>query len=100
MLGDGQSINISTDRWLRGKLDFCIDHHNRVVNRNLKVCDFSLENKKEWDVSKVRLNFNQSDADAIINTRIPQNCAKDRVAWVHSSNSQSVYSENGVSIVA
>lgn len=88
VLGDGQSINISADRWLRGKQVFRIDQHNGVVNRNLKVCDFFLEDKKNWDVSKVTLNFNQIDAAAIINTRIPQNCTTDRVAWIHSSNGQ------------
>lgn len=54
----------------------------------MKVCEFFLEGKKDWDVSKVRLNFNQSDANAIINTRIPQICTKDRVAWIHSWNGQ------------
>lgn len=88
MLGDGKSININTDKWLRGKSDFCIDQHNEVINRSLKVCDFFMEDKKHWDENKVKLNFNQTDADAILNTRIPPICTKDKIAWIHSNNGQ------------
>ena len=88
MLGDGNSINVSTDRWLREKPDFCTDQQSGGATSNMKVCDFFVEDKKERDVSKVRAYFNQNDVDAIINTRIPQSCTKDRVVWIHSNNGQ------------
>lgn len=87
-MGDGQSINISTDRWLRCKEDFRVDQRSTTVGHNSKVCDFFSEDRKSWDEIKVRLSFNQVDADAIVNTCIPQSGTKDMIARIHSSNGQ------------
>lgn len=87
VIGDGQSINIATDRWLRSKKDFCVDREqldDQVLQK--KVCDFFQENTRKWDEHKVRLHFNREDADAILSTRIPQGRTRDRIAWLHSSN--------------
>lgn len=85
MIGDGQNISISKDRWLRGKDNFCVDQDrcNPAV-LDSKVCEFFGRDGKVWDVDKVRLNFYTEDANAILNTHIPQVCIKDRIAWVHS----------------
>lgn len=41
VLGDGQSINIHTDRWLREKENLCVDQDdNRRLGLDAKVCDF------------------------------------------------------------
>lgn len=39
-------------------------------------------------MSKIRMYFNQEDAEAIINTRITQSCTRDRNAWIYASNGQ------------
>lgn len=52
----------------------------------LKVCDFFQENNKSWDENKINLHFSRNDADAILNTRIPQRNTRDRVAWIHSKD--------------
>lgn len=52
----------------------------------MRVCDFFRENEKVWDESEVRLHFSSDDANAILNTRIPQGCTRDRISWVHTSN--------------
>lgn len=41
-----------------------------------------------WNENKVRMHFSNEDAIAILNTRIPRLCTKDRVAWIHSLNAQ------------
>ncbi|XP_074328182.1 uncharacterized protein LOC141666094 [Apium graveolens] len=55
VLGDSESINIGSDRWLRSLDTFCA---------------------------------NASTTRAILNTRIPQNGTRDRIAWVHTTNGQ------------
>ena len=87
VLGDGKSIHIHTDRWLRGKENFCVDSDGRPRD-SIKVCDFFLDGSKTWDVDKVRATFTSNDAEAILATRIPQTSTRDRIAWVHSNNGQ------------
>lgn len=70
VLGDGQSVNIYSDKWLRSKESLSVDQGVMYSDQNLKVCEFFLENKKEWDVTKIKRHFNEEDADAILNTRI------------------------------
>lgn len=88
VLGDGQSINIYSDRWLRNKENLTEYQDELRPDQNSKVCEFFLEGKKEWDVQKIRRNFNVEDTEAIIYTRIPQSATIDRLAWCHSYNGQ------------
>ncbi|KAL8133871.1 hypothetical protein AgCh_009077 [Apium graveolens] len=60
VLGDGKEIKNFTDKWLRGKDNYCVDQEN---NDMVDECQY-----------------------AILATRIPQNCTKDRMAWFHSSS--------------
>ncbi|KAL8111232.1 hypothetical protein AgCh_019083 [Apium graveolens] len=86
VLGDGQTINVRSDRWLRNKDDFCVDQSSTTADMSTKVCEFFRADLKSWDVTKVKACFNQADADAILSTRIPRTGTKDRVAWCHSSD--------------
>lgn len=88
VLGDGQTINIHSDRWLRGKEDWNVDHSSTIVRYNVKVCEFFADDSKSWDELKVQRKFSQVDENFIHNTCIPQNGAKDMIAWIHSSNGQ------------
>lgn len=88
MLGDGNTIKISSDRWLRGKGEVIVDQLSTTEGRSAKVCDFFSEDRKSWNEAKVRMHFNTEDAQAILDTRIPHMCTKDRIAWLHSPNGQ------------
>lgn len=89
VLGDGESINIGVDKWLRPLDDLCVNSTTTSeLAKHSRVSEFFKDNIREWDVEKVNLHFSSEDAVAIINTRIPQGCAKDRIAWVHTSNGQ------------
>ncbi|KAL8135788.1 hypothetical protein AgCh_010410 [Apium graveolens] len=89
VLGDGKEIKKFTDKWLRGKDNYCVDQENNdMVEGSAKVSDFFIPGRKAWDEEKIRSTFNNIDADAILATRIPQNCTKDRMAWVHLSSGQ------------
>lgn len=89
VLGDGKTINTATDHWLRGKGSFCVnqDEISSAV-LNTKVCDFFWEDRKTCDVVKINQYFNNEDANAILNTRIPQVSTQDMIAWVHSKDGQ------------
>lgn len=77
VLGDGKTINISSDRWLRAKDNFCVGNTETSHVEHLKVCDLFHEGTKSWNEDKVKLYFNSVDTEAILNTRIPQGCARD-----------------------
>ncbi|XP_074359592.1 uncharacterized protein LOC141699321 [Apium graveolens] len=88
-MGDGRSIHIYQDRWLRGKPNYCVDQYTQQqANRYTKVCDFLLENQKAWDERKIKSTFNTTDAEAILAVRVSQNSTRDRVAWLHTINGQ------------
>ena len=89
VLGDGESINIGSDRWLRSLDTFCANASTTSdLAKRSKVSVFFKANRKEWDAEKIALHFNTTDAGAILNTRIPQNDTRDRIAWVHTTNGQ------------
>lgn len=89
VLGDGDSINIGVDKWLRSLDDFCVNSTTTSdLAKQSKVRKFFKENRREWDVEKVNLHFSIEDATAIVNTRIPQGCTRDMIAWVYTSNGQ------------
>lgn len=86
VLGDGEEISIFKDPWLKGKKDYKVEdlHSNNI--RGDKVCEYFRRNIKEWDVQKVQQTFHNDDISCILQTRIPQNEVKDRLAWLMASN--------------
>lgn len=86
VLGNGEDIHAFSDPWLRLKEGFQVDQTHENNNREDKVSDFFLAGTKRWDEVKIRETFNQTDAQLILSTRIPQNNIRDRVAWSKSTN--------------
>lgn len=87
VLGDGKTINIASDRWLRSKADYCVERNQLSEQAlNMKVHDFFQQGNKSWDVEKLRRYFTNEDVDAILSIRIPQGSTRDRLAWVHASS--------------
>lgn len=84
VVGDGRSINVSTDAWLRGKDDHRIDVQYLNSVSGLKVCDLFVPGKNEWDDTKVHNLFSSSDANHILAIPIPKNQVQDRIVWSHS----------------
>lgn len=87
IVGDGESISVASDRWLRTKEDFSINKE-QTSSQGLRwrVCDLFQENRRLWDENKIKLHFNDDDVEAILNTRIPPVSTRDRIAWVHSKD--------------
>lgn len=86
VLGDGGTIIAHRDPWLRGKENLCVEDQDLNRFRTEKVNHYFRPNTKTWDEDRLRLDFNSSDAIAILGTRIPQNGKPDRLAWNASSD--------------
>lgn len=84
VLGDGKSIEVFDDAWLRGKNEFRVDSNNATRGTKLKAFDLFMPETKMWDYQKVYNLFPSCDAKAILATPIPQNQVGDRAAWLHS----------------
>lgn len=62
VLGDGNSISIYGDKWLRGKPNFCVETgYNTAMTRDVKVSEFFLRNCKAWNEDKIRNTFSSVD---------------------------------------
>lgn len=85
ILGDGKDIKILKDPWLKGKNDFCVEDSHMNANRTENVCCYFHPQSKKWDVHKVQHDFHDVDVQLILQTRIPQNMFRDRVAWTASN---------------
>lgn len=85
ILGNGKDISVSSDPWLRGKEDFMIDNGDDF-DVNMKVNQLFRHNSAEWDREKIYDMFNERDANAILNMRIPCLNTPDRIAWMHSTD--------------
>lgn len=87
VVGDGKSIKMVGDRWIRAKEDYCVDMRQVVGEvSNSYVCEFFLENMKAWNIDKLNYHFCEEDVAAIVKTRIPQRYTVDRLAWTHSKD--------------
>lgn len=86
VLGDGKSIKIFTDQWLRGKNDYRVENHHINSSRDDKVADYFRPDIKQWDVTKIQQTFHTIDVDCILNTRVPYNQIPDRIAWMHTKD--------------
>lgn len=71
---------------VENKDDLQVENNPLYIGRSKKVSSLFLPNEKSWDVTKVRHMFMPTDADAILQTYIPQRNMVDRVAWDKSSN--------------
>lgn len=86
VLGDGRSICIFQDSWLKGKCDSKVEDHHRNNIREDKVCDYFRSNTKEWDVQKIQQTFHTDDVRCIMQTRIPHIDVSDKISWLLKSN--------------
>ncbi|KAL8121049.1 hypothetical protein AgCh_017989 [Apium graveolens] len=80
IVGDGRSISVSTDPWIRGKAGFRIDEHNSSLLSGLKVSDLLVPGSNTWDDDKVHSLFSNCDAKCILAIPVPQNQDRRRTA--------------------
>lgn len=75
-----------SDPWLRGKQNFHVEDHHLNGNRTEKVSHYFRPDTKEWDEGRVRQAFSNTDAEVVLQVRIPQNNSRDRLAWTETSD--------------
>lgn len=84
VLGDGQSIRICQDPWIRGNENSLLDGTYANLSNESKVCELMVPEERRWDVNKVTNLFTVSDATAILAVPIPRVQVPDRIAWTSS----------------
>lgn len=83
-MGDGKSLSVSTDAWLRAKEGHRIDEQYVNSVWGLKVCDLFMSSSNEWDATKVHNLFSSRDAEYILVILVPKNQFQDRIVWIHA----------------
>ncbi|KAL8158345.1 hypothetical protein AgCh_002874 [Apium graveolens] len=81
VLGDGATIDVFSDAWLRGKEGYRVETVRAVEIEVVKACDLFSPGVKKWDTQKVNSLFLDCDAKAILATLIPINQVSDRITW-------------------
>lgn len=81
MVGDGKSIRIFDDPWVRGNENYMADRVNNDCMNGSWVCDLFLPGEKEWDISKVNNLFKNCDAEFNLALPVPKNQVSDRIVW-------------------
>ncbi|XP_074355227.1 uncharacterized protein LOC141693936 [Apium graveolens] len=71
VVGNGWDIMVAKDPWVTGKNGFMIDVVSNI-DSNMKVANLFYQNTEGWDREKVINLFDESDAEAILRMRIPQ----------------------------
>lgn len=84
VLGDGESIKVFGDQWVRGKENYRVDNTGTTTMSGMKACDLFLPGEKQWDNQKVHNLFSNCDTKAILAIPIPKYQVSDRLAWVHT----------------
>lgn len=81
IIGDGRTIRITEDAWLRGKENHMVERvgGNQVAGE--KVCDFFTPGERKWDSRRVSSSFQVHDAKLILATPIPKHQVCDRLSW-------------------
>lgn len=81
VLGDGESIRVFEDPWIRGKENYMVDSMVAGTSSGMKVCELFAPGVKQWDISKVNSLFTNCDAKAILALPVLTNQVYDRIAW-------------------
>ena len=81
-VGNGESINIMTDRWI--PRDGCgIPLGRKVQSNAMRVCDLLLPHEKRWDKEKLRMLFYECDVVDILCIPLSKWDGQDFLAWNH-----------------
>lgn len=89
VVGNGEDVIATKDRWLREKTGFCVEDFHGYAGRTEHVNSFFYPGTKTWDEGRVRQMFTTVDANAILATRVPQHDVEDRIVW--SSSKDGIY---------
>ncbi|CAN1824958.1 Putative ribonuclease H protein At1g65750 [Linum perenne] len=80
-VGDGTSIRVWEDQWLRNDNNLCITTDKDDTLDGLKVCDLLIPGLLEWDRELVETLFDQRDVLEIFNVPIGVGGARDKLIW-------------------
>lgn len=88
VLGNGLSINVVKDSWLKEKDGFCASQNEEYGVGHISVAEFITQSKNSWDENNVCNFFSEADASLILATHIPNRNHSDRITWIRTTNGQ------------
>ncbi|CAN1796146.1 Putative ribonuclease H protein At1g65750, partial [Linum perenne] len=80
-IGNGRSINVWTEPWLRDDVSFRISTPMIRGLEYLTVADLMIPGVLEWDEENIQDLFNERDATIILSTPLPNHWRDDKPIW-------------------
>ncbi|XP_058784794.1 uncharacterized protein LOC131659630 [Vicia villosa] len=87
-IGDGRSIKVMHDPWLREKGSRWVGGPQNQDAHELYVKDLFLPNVKQWDVGKVTNLFDHVGAESILKVPLVEEVKEDRLVWQEEQNGE------------
>ncbi|KAK2413785.1 putative mitochondrial protein [Trifolium repens] len=85
-IGDGNSIQVMHEPWLRASQGRCVSAPQNHDVYNLMVHDLLLPNSKQWDVGKINSLFPLEVAQNILDVPLVELVREDRLIWSEENN--------------
>jgi hypothetical protein len=85
-IGDGTSIKVMNDPWLRDIAGAWIPSPQVQGVQNLKVNDLMTPNVKMWDKGKIEYLFPMHIANRILDIPLYDLLVEDKIVWIDSTN--------------
>jgi hypothetical protein len=87
-VGDGRSIKVMTNSWLRGSANgrMCAPQSQGVYQ--ISVNSLMIENERQWDVNKIMNLFSYDAAAQILAVPLVVEVQEDRLVWKEEQNGE------------
>ncbi|CAN1746948.1 LINE-1 retrotransposable element ORF2 protein [Linum perenne] len=85
-IGDGTSINVWSQPWLRNDDNMWVETEMQVGMEDATVSDFLIPGSPTWDEETIRATFDERDADIILQTPIACHEERDSRIWHFEQN--------------
>ncbi|CAN0878596.1 Putative ribonuclease H protein At1g65750 [Linum grandiflorum] len=85
-IGDGESIRVWGEPWLREPDSLFLDTPMPHQAEDLRVCDLFLPCRKEWDINMIEANFTTRDTTTILSLPVCSSTGMNRLIWHYNNN--------------
>ncbi|CAJ2642321.1 unnamed protein product [Trifolium pratense] len=85
-IGNGASIKIMSEPWLRGEVGAWLPSPQPQGLHNFKVHDFMLHNVKMWDKEKIESIFPLHIANRILEIPLFNSVEEDKLVWIDNTH--------------
>jgi hypothetical protein len=86
MIGDGNNINIWSDKWLPNQQGFRVWTLKPTITRYTLVKDLIDPNSNQWKTSEIEENFLPFEAEQILQIPLTDNTQQDELIWADTKD--------------